>query len=88
MFAKISEGVLLYPPSGCPRGIYELMTKCWHPDKEFRPNFTELTALLEEEGDRLLKRGRTPEEMVDLGLEPCASKNLFADLQAAYLNSI
>ncbi|KAI6653587.1 Dual specificity protein kinase splB-like [Oopsacas minuta] len=87
VIGKISEGVLLYPPSGCPRGVYQLMTKCWHPDKEFRPCFAEIASILHTKGKTLLERGKTPEEMVDLGLVPSASKKLFIDLQTAYLNS-
>ncbi|XP_072157406.1 leukocyte tyrosine kinase receptor isoform X2 [Bemisia tabaci] len=35
----ISSGGRLEPPSNCPAPLYAIMTTCWHPNPEERPNF-------------------------------------------------
>lgn len=34
---KVKDGVRLAPPPGCPREIYALMMRCWHPVALSRP---------------------------------------------------
>lgn len=35
----VKSGGRLEPPSNCPLPIYAIMTSCWNPDPEKRPNF-------------------------------------------------
>jgi len=36
----VTDGGRLEPPSGCPAPVYGLMTQCWHPIPDDRPNFS------------------------------------------------
>jgi anaplastic lymphoma kinase len=36
----VTDGGRLESPSGCPAPVYGLMTQCWHPIPDDRPNFT------------------------------------------------
>ena len=35
----VTNGGRLEPPNYCPGPVYGLMTQCWHPIPEERPNF-------------------------------------------------
>ncbi|KAF5298515.1 hypothetical protein FQR65_LT00057 [Abscondita terminalis] len=35
----VTSGGRLEPPTNCPGPIYGIMTQCWHPDPDQRPNF-------------------------------------------------
>ncbi|CAB3381252.1 Hypothetical predicted protein [Cloeon dipterum] len=36
----VTDGGRLEPPNGCPAPVYGLMTQCWHPIPDDRPNFS------------------------------------------------
>ena len=80
-------GIVMPPPSGCPRNIYKLMIGCWNIDKLKRPSFTEIASLIEDdENNSLLNRGPTKGESRGMG-NPVSvlEKNMFLDLQHKYL---
>ncbi|XP_046995881.1 leukocyte tyrosine kinase receptor isoform X3 [Schistocerca americana] len=35
----VTSGGRLEPPSNCPAPVYGIMTQCWHPNPDERPNF-------------------------------------------------
>ena len=35
----VTSGGRLDPPSNCPEPVYGIMTQCWHPTPDERPNF-------------------------------------------------
>lgn len=41
---QLKKGVRPLRPPICTAHVYRLMTKCWRPDPERRPTFTELAA--------------------------------------------
>lgn len=36
----VTSGGRLEPPSNCPGPLYGIMTQCWHPNPDERPNFS------------------------------------------------
>ena len=36
----VTSGGRLDPPSNCPEPVYGIMTQCWHPTPDERPNFS------------------------------------------------
>jgi len=39
--------ILLAPPPGCPKEIYDLMCECWQRDDALRPTFREIHMFLQ-----------------------------------------
>ena len=84
MLENLSDSVVLAPPSGCPRKMYELMVDCWNPSKDVRPTFNHIVANLAINEDSFLARGNSPLEQLEMGLPPAATKELFKDIQLRY----
>ena len=84
MLDNLSDGVVLAPPSGCPRKVYELMVECWNPCKDTRPTFNHIVAKLAVNEDSFLERGGSPLEQMEMGLAPTATQELFKDIRLRY----
>ncbi|XP_065899825.1 uncharacterized protein [Dysidea avara] len=87
--AKIDSGYRLPPPPGCPRTMYRIMIKCWHPDPRSRPQFGQITKLLAGSGNYLLgwsdeDKQVASEDGMKLGAPLECSRNLYPDLQCTY----
>lgn len=85
----ITSGARLAPPPGCPRSIYALMIKCWHPERMSRPQFKEISNILKRpvvelfawaEGDL-----RSHPQCSVIGAPIEAGKDLYHDLQKTYI---
>ncbi|XP_028394325.1 ephrin type-A receptor 2-like isoform X3 [Dendronephthya gigantea] len=55
---QIDEGFRLPAPMNCPKGVHGLMLQCWEAERGDRPNFTDITIVI----DRWIK---SPEKMDD-----------------------
>jgi len=44
---RVRDGYRLEKPEHCRRELYQIMYYCWHQDPEKRPDFPEVTKLLE-----------------------------------------
>ncbi|XP_065899824.1 uncharacterized protein [Dysidea avara] len=87
--AKIDSGYRLPPPPGCPRTMYRIMIKCWHPDPRSRPQFGQITKLLAGNVNYLLGWSEEDiqvagEDGMKLGVPMECVKNLYYDLQSSY----
>lgn len=47
LFAYISRGHRMSQPDSCPDPMYEIMMQCWKQESKYRPNFTEIVAMVE-----------------------------------------
>ena len=44
---NVKEGERPYQPNECPSNVYKLMSRCWEADSRRRPDFYEITSVLE-----------------------------------------
>jgi ephrin-B len=77
-----------YPPTGCPRMIYELMRKCWQYNPSSRPTFKDILKTLKEPTDQLLSvpwedlwSTTDPRRASMLGKDLRLMKDVYKDLQ-------
>ena len=84
MLDRLSDGIILGPPSGCPKKVYKLMVECWNPCKDTRPTFNHIVANLAINEDSFLDRGSSPSEQMEMGLPPAATQEMFKDIQLSY----
>ena len=86
---KVDSGYRLPPPPGCPHVIYNLMTRCWHPNPFSRPCFKEIINTLLRDEDRILqipfKDASTHEAAIILGANLKAGAYMYSDLQLRYI---
>ena len=47
LFSYINEGYRMPQPEVCPDEMYDLMTQCWNQNVEERPEFNDLTQIIE-----------------------------------------
>jgi hypothetical protein len=47
VWVHVSAGYRLPPPEGCPKGMADLMSSCWHGTPEERPTFSSIVQTLE-----------------------------------------
>ncbi|XP_019855444.1 PREDICTED: uncharacterized protein LOC109584225 [Amphimedon queenslandica] len=87
---KISSGYRLQPVPGCPKMMYEIMMKCWHPESKKRPSFNEIMLLLLKDDSTLLlipdEDRLTHSEAGQLGGPLEAGDKLYTDLQSMYID--
>jgi ephrin-B len=82
---KADEGYRLSPPPGCAYAIYNLMIKCWHPDRHLRPTFDQIVHDFDVGEDELLTNGPNVEAVRGiLGDDVATTADLYSDLQNAY----
>ena len=79
----LSSNQMQGPPTGCPREIYAIMARTWHPDPAERPTFHEISQFLKEEDELLLN---LPEEYKSdkagqLGNDPALSADFYSDIR-------
>ncbi|XP_065903482.1 uncharacterized protein [Dysidea avara] len=88
----LRSGYRLPPPSGCPKLIYKLMIRCWHPHPKSRPASVLIVKYLNKPDEELLHISdediqQCGEAAVGLGntlLHNC--EELYHELQSAYKN--
>ncbi|XP_064396494.1 RAF proto-oncogene serine/threonine-protein kinase-like isoform X2 [Halichondria panicea] len=85
----VDKGVRLPPPPGCPRELYKLMIECWHSETSRRPSFHQLVEMLSQADFELLLWNKTDSgvgpQVTVVGTSLEAAKNLYTDLQNAYM---
>ncbi|KAL5499849.1 hypothetical protein EMCRGX_G011313 [Ephydatia muelleri] len=85
----VDAGKRMPPPPGCPRAIYQLMMKCWHPDPSVRPTFTSIVETMKTLGSNIQDCWTDGEKAQNslalvLGSPLHFAENLYPDLQHIY----
>ncbi|KAL5473082.1 hypothetical protein EMCRGX_G027524 [Ephydatia muelleri] len=84
----LAEGYCQPPPPGCPRGIYEVMVRCWNPQHAYRPSFAELHEYLGASDDTILAWSPIDKEVSPqasvLGAPLSEGLELYKNLQQSY----
>ncbi|XP_065899762.1 sushi, von Willebrand factor type A, EGF and pentraxin domain-containing protein 1-like isoform X2 [Dysidea avara] len=89
----IEDGNRLPPPPGCPKAMYKVMMKCWHPNPKFRPQFGQIAKALTTNGKYLLglseeNKQTAGEDALKLGAPLESGYNLFVNLQQLYKSKV
>lgn len=85
----VDAGKRMPPPPGCPRAVYQLMMKCWHPDPSLRPTFTNIVETMTTLGSNIQDcwteedKAQNSQALV-LGSSLHCAENLYPDLQHIY----
>ncbi|XP_019855452.1 PREDICTED: uncharacterized protein LOC100635491 [Amphimedon queenslandica] len=87
----VNSGRRLSPSPGCPKKMYEIMMKCWHPESKKRPSFNEIMLLLLKDDSTLLlipdEDRLAHSEAGQLGAPLEAGDKLYTDLQSMYITN-
>jgi serine/threonine protein kinase len=82
---RLDEGYRLFPPPGCSHAIYNMMIKCWHPDRHRRPSFEVIVREFGKSDDELLVNEPSEESIVgSIGGDLDGSTGSYIALQNAY----
>jgi ephrin-B len=85
----VQSGYRLPPPPGCPRGVYQMMIHCWHPDSSRRPTFDQILDEIST-NSRVILSWRDVDKRVHpqasvLGTPLEAGQDLYPELQQTFV---